>query len=61
MAVDPLTPGLLFTQYRQGHIEAQERAKGVIDRVDEEFAQSSGDLMEALLGPGGWRNLQDCS
>ena len=49
MAVDPLTPGLLFTQYRQGHIEAQERAKGVIDRVDEEFGQVFGRSYGGLI------------
>lgn len=50
MAVDPLTSGLLFTQYRQGHIEALEKAKAVIDRVDEAFGlifgRSYGGLIE---------------
>ncbi len=50
MAVDPLTPGILFTQYRQGHLEAQEKAKTVIERVDEEFGhlfgRSYGGLVE---------------
>ncbi|OGP73920.1 MAG: phenylglyoxylate dehydrogenase [Deltaproteobacteria bacterium RBG_16_49_23] len=50
MAVDPLTPGILFTQYRQGHLEAQEKAKAVIERVDEEFGhlfgRSYGGLVE---------------
>jgi phenylglyoxylate dehydrogenase alpha subunit len=49
MAVDPLTPGLLFTQYRQGHIEAQEMAKAVIDRVDEEFGQVFGRSYGGLI------------
>jgi len=50
MAVDPLTPGLLFTQYRHGHLEAHEKAKAVIDRVDGEFesifGRSYGGLIE---------------
>jgi pyruvate ferredoxin oxidoreductase alpha subunit/phenylglyoxylate dehydrogenase alpha subunit len=50
MSVDPLTPGILFTQYRQGHLEAQEKAKAVIERVDEEFGhlfgRSYGGLVE---------------
>lgn len=37
MSVDPLTPGDLLTEYRLKHVEAMERAKGVIDRVDGEF------------------------
>ncbi len=49
MAVDPLTPGLLFTQYRQGHVEAQERAKTVIDRVDLEFQQTFGRSYGGLI------------
>jgi phenylglyoxylate dehydrogenase alpha subunit len=49
MSVDPLTPGLLFTQYRQGHIEAQEMAKAVIDRVDEEFGQVFGRSYGGLI------------
>lgn len=49
MAVDPLTPGLLFTQYRQGHLEAQEKAKAVIDRVDEAFGQKFGRCYGGLI------------
>ena len=49
MAVDPLTPGLLFTQYRQGHLEAQEKAKVVIDRVDKEFGQIFGRYYGGLI------------
>lgn len=49
MAVDPLTPGLLFTQYRQGHLEAQEKAKTVIDRVDEEFREIFGRSYGGLI------------
>jgi phenylglyoxylate dehydrogenase alpha subunit len=49
MAVDPLTPGLLFTQYRQGHMEAHERAKAVIDRVDREFEQTFGRSYGGLI------------
>lgn len=37
MAVDPLTPGDLLTEYRLKHVQAMERAKKVIDRVDEAF------------------------
>jgi len=49
MSVDPLTPGLLFTQYRQGHLEGQERAKAVIERVDEEFGQIFGRSYGGLI------------
>ena len=49
MAVDPLTPGLLFTQYRVGHLEALEKAKNVIDRVDEEFGQAFGRSYGGLV------------
>ncbi len=49
MAVDPLTPGLLFTQYRQSHVEAQERAKTVIDRVDREFQRTFGRSYGGLI------------
>jgi phenylglyoxylate dehydrogenase alpha subunit len=49
MSVDPLTPGLLFTQYRQGHIEAHEKAKIVIDRVDGEFEQIFGRSYGGLI------------
>lgn len=37
MAVDPLTPGDLLTEYRFKHVMAMERAKTVIDLVDQEF------------------------
>ena len=37
MSVDPLTPGDLLTEYRLKHVEAMERAKEVVDRVDREF------------------------
>jgi pyruvate ferredoxin oxidoreductase alpha subunit/phenylglyoxylate dehydrogenase alpha subunit len=37
MAVDPMTPGDLLTEYRCKHVAAMQRAKGVIDRVDREF------------------------
>jgi len=49
MAVDPLTSGLLFAEYRQGHMEAQEKAKGVIDRVDEEFGRIFGRFYGGLI------------
>jgi pyruvate ferredoxin oxidoreductase alpha subunit/phenylglyoxylate dehydrogenase alpha subunit len=49
MSVDPLTPGLLFTQYRQGHLEAQEKAKAVVDRVDEEFGKIFGRSYGGLI------------
>jgi pyruvate ferredoxin oxidoreductase alpha subunit/phenylglyoxylate dehydrogenase alpha subunit len=49
MSVDPLTPGLLFTQYRQGHIEAQEKAKEVIERVDRDFGQVFGRSYGGLI------------
>jgi pyruvate ferredoxin oxidoreductase alpha subunit/phenylglyoxylate dehydrogenase alpha subunit len=37
MSVDPLTPGDLLTEYRFRHVVAMEKAKAVIDRVDQEF------------------------
>lgn len=37
MSVDPLTPGDLLTEYRFKHVSAMQRAKAVIDRVDNEF------------------------
>ena len=37
MAIDPLTPGDLLTEYRFKHVRAMERARDVIDRVDREF------------------------
>jgi phenylglyoxylate dehydrogenase alpha subunit len=37
MAVDPLTPGDLLTEYRFKHVMAMERAKEAIERVDREF------------------------
>lgn len=49
MSVDPLTPGVLFTQYRQGHLEAQEKAKAVIERVDEAFGQLFGRSYGGLV------------
>jgi pyruvate ferredoxin oxidoreductase alpha subunit/phenylglyoxylate dehydrogenase alpha subunit len=49
MAVDPLTSGILFTRYRQGHLEAQEKAKEVIDRVDEEFGKIFGRSYGGLI------------
>src|SRR4030042_2107364 len=49
MSVDPLTPGILFTQYRQGHLEGQERAKAVIERVDEEFGRIFGRSYGGLI------------
>lgn len=42
MAVDPLTPGDLLTEYRYKHVKAMERAKEVIDRVDREFHSAFG-------------------
>jgi len=51
MAVDPLTPGDLLTEYRLKHVQAMERAKRVIDRVDQEFqsifGRSYGGQVEA--------------
>src|SRR4030065_938575 len=49
MAVDPPTPGILSTQYRQGHLEGQERAKAVIERVDEEFGRIFGRSYGGLI------------
>lgn len=49
MSVDPLTSGVLFTHYRQGHIEGQEKAKEVIDRVDEEFGKMFGRSYGGLI------------
>jgi pyruvate ferredoxin oxidoreductase alpha subunit/phenylglyoxylate dehydrogenase alpha subunit len=37
MAVDPMTPGDLLTEYRFKHVAAMKRAGEVIDRVDREF------------------------
>lgn len=51
MAVDPLTPGDLLTEYRFKHVMAMERAKKVIERVDHEFRsrfkRGYGGLIEA--------------
>ena len=52
MSVDPLTPGDLLTEYRFKHVEAMERAKEVIDRVDRRVP---GGLQERLRRTG--RNL----
>jgi phenylglyoxylate dehydrogenase alpha subunit len=49
MSVDPLTPGLLFTHYRQGHLEAQEKSKAVIDHVDKEFGKIFGRFYGGLI------------
>ena len=37
MAVDPMTPGDLLTEYRFKHVAAMKRAGEVIDRIDREF------------------------
>ena len=42
MSVDPLTPGDLLTEYRWKHVQAMQRAKEVIDRIDSEFAALFG-------------------
>jgi phenylglyoxylate dehydrogenase alpha subunit len=51
MAIDPMTPGDLLTEYRFKHVAAMQRAKRVIDRVDREFhrlfKRSYGGQIEA--------------
>lgn len=42
MSVDPLTPGDLLMEYRYKHVEALQRAKRVIDKVDTEFGEFFG-------------------
>lgn len=49
MSVDPLTSGLLFTRYRQGHLEAQEKAKEIIEKVDMEFHEYFGRSYGGLI------------
>jgi pyruvate ferredoxin oxidoreductase alpha subunit/phenylglyoxylate dehydrogenase alpha subunit len=49
MSVDPLTPGLLFTKYRRGHIEAHERAKTIIEKVDHDFGKIFGRCYGGLV------------
>ena len=57
MSVDPLTPGDLLTEYRFKHVAAMERAKKVIDRVDQEFqslfGRSYGGQAEAYRAEDG--------
>jgi len=42
MSVDPLTPGDLLMEYRYKHVEALQRARRVIDKVDTEFGEFFG-------------------
>jgi pyruvate ferredoxin oxidoreductase alpha subunit/phenylglyoxylate dehydrogenase alpha subunit len=39
MAVDPLTPGDLLTEYRYKHVQAMKKAKDVIGEVDKQFGK----------------------
>lgn len=51
MAVDPLTPGNLLTEYRYKHVQALNRARQVIAEVDGEygrlFGRSYGGLVDS--------------
>ena len=50
VAIDPLTPSDLLTEYRQRHVKAMMRAKNVIKEVDDvfkkHFGRSYGGLIE---------------
>lgn len=49
MSVDPLTPGYLLQGYRQGHLQAMEDAKSVIEQVEREFADRFGRSYGGLV------------
>ena len=49
MAVDPLTPGEILISYRENHLEAMQKAKDVIERVDREFEGKFGRSYGGLI------------
>lgn len=49
MAVDPLTPGPILTEYRQSHLAAMQQALTVINEVDAEFYQHFGRRYGGLV------------
>ncbi len=49
MSVDPLTPGDLLMEYRYKHLEAMNRAKGVIEEVHQEFGRVFGRHYGGLI------------
>lgn len=42
MAIDPLTPGDILTEYRESHLQAMQNALDIIDQVDKEFGDAFG-------------------
>jgi pyruvate ferredoxin oxidoreductase alpha subunit/phenylglyoxylate dehydrogenase alpha subunit len=42
MALDPMTPGPLVMKYRKNHLQSMQKAFGVLDTIDKEFAEKFG-------------------
>ncbi len=51
MSVDPLTPGVLLTHYRNKHVEGLENAKNVLEEVDREFEERFGRSYHGKIEP----------
>jgi pyruvate ferredoxin oxidoreductase alpha subunit/phenylglyoxylate dehydrogenase alpha subunit len=51
MAIDPLTPGNYLQYYRELHMQAMDRAKTVIEDINDEFAVLFGRDYFGLLEP----------
>lgn len=49
LALDPMTPGAPCIRYRKNHMDAMEKAKDVIARVDKEFGDKFGRYYGGLI------------